>query len=153
MNESHVIVANYTISKSWQLFFDSFNLRMFSIRFLLWQPLVGSFWLPLVQCLSKCLEQGVRFYCLGWCNGCSTLGETSNNPGSADGAMDDGDDWAKFRFEDTVKVFTSSHTDKTIGIGELWEYSNVVRVFELTTVGHAKDWRIIFKIIFEGIRI
>ena len=68
----------------------------------------------------------------------NTLGQSSNNPGSAYSAMNNWYEGSKFRLKNTVKVFTSSYTNKTIAVCKFREDTNIVRVFKLTTISHKR---------------
>lgn len=64
-------------------------------------------------------------------------GETTDDSSAADGGVDDGHDVGELGFKDRVKVCRRCESCETVGVGELGEDTNVCRVFELGTDGHA----------------
>lgn len=63
-------------------------------------------------------------------------GGSSDDASASDGGLDDGDEGAKFAFEDGVEVVGSTCGDEAVAIGEFAEDADVVGVFVLYSVGH-----------------
>lgn len=101
-----------------------------------WHYLVESFGWSSIPSQSRNLEPTIHFcylcFLLIWC----TLSESTDYSGSSDGAMYDWNECSKLRFEDTVEILASSNAHQTVAIRQLGKYTNIVRIFKLTTIGH-----------------
>lgn len=76
-----------------------------------------------------------------------TTSSSSYDSGSGNGAVNNRDIISEFGFEDGIEIFRSSDRYKTIIGGKFCEYSDIVRIFELTPGSH--DYFISF--LFFGI--